>query len=59
MRFVSDTVIFDNTHSYIRNKKLHYSITMDSPLTGKYDDDNNVGLQDGWKYVLNEKPVIK
>ncbi|GFG29476.1 hypothetical protein Cfor_02865, partial [Coptotermes formosanus] len=41
------TVIFDNTHSYIRNKKLHYSITMDSPLTGKYDDDNNVGLQDG------------
>lgn len=40
------TVIFDNAYSYIRSKKLHYSITMDSPLTGKYDD-NDVALQDG------------
>ena len=54
-------MIFDNSYSYIRSKKLHYSITMESPLTGKYDDDDvdDVALQDGWKYVLNEKPVIK
>jgi len=57
-------VIFDNSHSYIRSKKLHYSVAMESPLTEKYgddddDDDDGVALQDGWKYVLNEKPVIK
>lgn len=37
-------VIFDNSYSYIRSKKLHYSITMESPLTGDVDD---VALQDG------------
>ena len=56
-------MIFDNSHSYIRSKKLHYSVAMESPLTEKYgdddDDDDGVALQDGWKYVLNEKPVIK
>lgn len=40
-------VIFDNSYSYIRSKKLHYSITMESPLTGKYDDLDDVALQDG------------
>jgi hypothetical protein len=49
--FVPDTVIFDNTYSYIRNKKLHYSITMVSPLTAKdedyNDDDDKITLQEG------------
>jgi len=40
-------VIFDNSYSYIRSKKLHYSITMESPLTGNYDDVDDVALQDG------------
>jgi hypothetical protein len=49
---VPDTVIFDNTHSYIRSKKLHYSIAMVSPVTTKdddYDDDNDdkITLQEG------------
>jgi len=40
-------VIFDNSYSYIRSKKLHYSIAMESPLTGKYEDADDVALQDG------------
>ncbi|KDR20081.1 SEC14-like protein 2 isoform X2 [Zootermopsis nevadensis] len=40
------TVIFDNTNSYIRNKKLHYAITMVSPPTVKDEDDDEIILQD-------------
>jgi hypothetical protein len=39
--------MFDNTYSYIRSKKLHYSITMVSPLTAKDDDDDKINLQEG------------
>lgn len=46
MNLVPDTVIFDNTNSYIRNKKLHYAITMVSPLTVKDEDDDEIILQD-------------
>ena len=33
-----DTVLFDNTYSYLRNKKLHYSIGMAPPLAGSVDE---------------------
>lgn len=29
---VTDTVIFDNSYSYLRNKKVHYSISVAPPL---------------------------
>jgi hypothetical protein len=50
---VPDTVIFDNTYSYIRSKTLHYSIAMISPMTAKDDDDDDdddddtITLQEG------------
>ncbi|PSN33532.1 hypothetical protein C0J52_23433 [Blattella germanica] len=38
-------VIFDNSYSYLRNKKLHYSIAIVPPLTVKEDEE--IALQDG------------
>ncbi|XP_069672374.1 SEC14-like protein 4 [Periplaneta americana] len=40
------TLIFDNTYSYLRNKKLHYSINMAPPISVKSCDDE-IALQDG------------
>jgi hypothetical protein len=45
-------VIFDNTYSYIRSKKLHYSIAMMSPVTAKDDDDDDDNDED--KITLQE-----
>lgn len=36
-------MLFDNTYSYLRSKKLHYTIGMAPPLNG---DDADAGLDD-------------
>ncbi|KAJ1530745.1 hypothetical protein ONE63_005600 [Megalurothrips usitatus] len=50
------TVLFDNTYSYLRSKKLHYSIGMAPPLeTGGGDDDEETAMME----EINDNRVQK
>nr|CAD7397151.1 unnamed protein product [Timema poppensis] len=46
MPLVMDMVVFDNSYSYLRNKKLHYSIQVTPPIKISMLSDEEVVVKD-------------